>query len=194
MEPCPRPSSAWRVREARGPVPRRRLFPQGRQRPGPSGRAALAKAGPFAYKTSHHGAWRSMVAHLLWEQGVAGSNPVAPTIHKNRRSAVTGWPLFVFSAAKICLRAQEQTCSASGQAGPYRVCAAAAAGKGRGRCLYSPEGVWGGNPAGMQRQHAAPSGKKKGQPALQQAALAPRLRQGLWQWRCSLLYRMLPPA
>lgn len=118
MEPCPRPSSAWRVREARGPVPRRRLFPQGRQRPGPSGRAALAKAGPFAYKTSHHGAWRSMVAHLLWEQGVAGSNPVAPTIHKNRRSAVTSWPLFVFSAAKICLRAQEQTCSASGQAGP----------------------------------------------------------------------------
>lgn len=83
-----------------------------------SGRAALAKAGPFAYKTFRHGAWRSMVAHLLWEQGVAGSNPVAPTIHKNRRSAVTSWPLFVFSAAKICLRAQEQTCSASGQAGP----------------------------------------------------------------------------
>lgn len=60
------------------------------------GLPALAKAGPFAYKTSHHGAWRSMVAHLLWEQGVAGSNPVAPTIHKNRRSAVTGWPLFCF--------------------------------------------------------------------------------------------------
>ena len=97
-----------------------------------SRRAALAKAGPFAYKTSHHGAWRSMVAHLLWEQGVAGSNPVAPTIHKNKRSAVTGWPLFVFSAAKICLRAQEQTCSASGQAGQCRICPAAAAGEGRG--------------------------------------------------------------
>jgi hypothetical protein len=25
------------------------------------------------------GAWRSPVAHLLWEQGVPGSNPGAPT-------------------------------------------------------------------------------------------------------------------
>ena len=131
MEPCPRSSSAWRVREARGPVPQEAAFPSGQATPLASRRAALAKAGPFAYKTSHHGAWRSMVAHLLWEQGVAGSNPVAPTIHKNKRSAVTGWPLFVFSAAKICLRAQEQTCSASGQAGPCRICPAAAAGEER---------------------------------------------------------------
>lgn len=128
MEPCPRSSSAWRVREARGPVPQEAAFPSGQATPLASRRAALAKAGPFAYKTSHHGAWRSMVAHLLWEQGVAGSNPVAPTIHKNKRSAVTGWPLFVFSAAKICLRAQEQTCSASGQAGQCRICPVAAAG------------------------------------------------------------------
>ncbi|SVE08939.1 uncharacterized protein METZ01_LOCUS461793 [marine metagenome] len=26
----------------------------------------------------HNGAWRSPVAHLLWEQGVPGSNPGAP--------------------------------------------------------------------------------------------------------------------
>ena len=31
--------------------------------------------------TTHNifGAWRSPVAHLLWEQGVPGSNPGAPT-------------------------------------------------------------------------------------------------------------------
>jgi hypothetical protein len=28
------------------------------------------------------GAWRSLVAHLVWDQRVAGSNPVAPTIFK----------------------------------------------------------------------------------------------------------------
>ena len=26
------------------------------------------------------GAWRSLVAHLLWEQGVGGSNPLSPIL------------------------------------------------------------------------------------------------------------------
>ena len=26
-----------------------------------------------------YGTWRSLVAHLLWEQGVGGSNPLVPT-------------------------------------------------------------------------------------------------------------------
>jgi hypothetical protein len=30
-----------------------------------------------------NGAWRSLVAHLLWEQGVEGSNPFAPTRFSN---------------------------------------------------------------------------------------------------------------
>ena len=30
-------------------------------------------------RLSRNGAWRSLVAHLLWEQGVGGSNPLAPT-------------------------------------------------------------------------------------------------------------------
>ena len=30
---------------------------------------------------SEIGAWRSLVAHLLWEQGVGGSNPLAPIGH-----------------------------------------------------------------------------------------------------------------
>jgi hypothetical protein len=42
---------------------------------------------PLAVAKSAHifgvgGVWRSLVAHLLWEQRVGGSNPLAPTTPK----------------------------------------------------------------------------------------------------------------
>src|SRR5918998_4330949 len=36
------------------------------------------------------GAWRSLVAHLLWEQGVGGSNPLAPTAKLARKLREAG--------------------------------------------------------------------------------------------------------
>ena len=38
------------------------------------------------------GTWRSLVAHLLWEQGVGGSNPLVPTmvLGGNSRTAQAG--------------------------------------------------------------------------------------------------------
>ena len=38
------------------------------------------------------GTWRSLVARLLWEQDVAGSNPVVPTISCGRSSMVEPQP------------------------------------------------------------------------------------------------------
>lgn len=54
---------------------------------GPGGRGFKSHLSPhkFAPRPLCHdagfsfGAWRSLVAHLLWEQGVEGSNPFAPT-------------------------------------------------------------------------------------------------------------------
>ena len=34
------------------------------------------------------GVWRSPVAHLLWEQGVGGSNPLTPTTYNARHVTV----------------------------------------------------------------------------------------------------------
>src|SRR3989304_2750573 len=35
--------------------------------------------GAWGLRQCPPGLWRSLVAHLLWEQGVAGSNPASPT-------------------------------------------------------------------------------------------------------------------
>ena len=48
-----------------------------------------------------NGAWRSLVAHLLWEQGVGGSNPLAPTIKK----------IFRFMVALYVLKGSSETLS-----------------------------------------------------------------------------------
>ena len=40
---------------------------------------ALTHLGSLPTFTTDDGAWLSPVEHLLWEQGVAGSNPAAPT-------------------------------------------------------------------------------------------------------------------
>src|SRR5919107_3954164 len=50
-------------------------------------------APPFAILMSGlRGAWRSLVAHLLWEQGVGGSNPLAPTAKPPRGCSSTVEP------------------------------------------------------------------------------------------------------
>ena len=46
--------------------------------------------------------WRSPVAHLLWEQGVAGSNPVTPT------KSSAGWGLLAWHAVGQAPTAHEE--------------------------------------------------------------------------------------
>ena len=64
-------------------------------RTAPSGRRRLLEANEtrtFGYD----GEWRSLVAHLLWEQRVAGSNPVSPTIFRR-----TGFSIEVFTFRRL---------------------------------------------------------------------------------------------
>ncbi len=59
-------------------VARRRLPTGSSEQPGvDSYKCSIGPIGLFLCLT--FGKWRSLVAHLLWEQGVAGSNPVFPT-------------------------------------------------------------------------------------------------------------------
>jgi hypothetical protein len=46
-----------------------------------------AGSGPCPDTLAPDGTWRSSVAHLLWEQGVAGSNPVVPTKERPAQQA-----------------------------------------------------------------------------------------------------------
>ena len=38
-------------------------------------------------RAHHNGKWLNLVEHLVWDQGVAGSNPVFPTIDYKSSSA-----------------------------------------------------------------------------------------------------------
>ena len=156
--PCPQPAPARCGRRPRG-LPLQDGDPSLMEATAlaASGRAALAKAGPFAYKTSHHGAWRSMVAHLLWEQGVAGSNPVAPTIKRSRGHTTMWCDLFLFLRPMAAMPqgvpagAWESTSNLSRRSIP----AACLGRRGRGRAARSPicKDRQGG---GMGRQDRAP--------------------------------------
>ncbi len=69
----------------------RQIRPRGatRARPPPEvrycSRAGPARGNP---RSTTIGTWRSLVAHLTGGQGVAGSNPVVPTVRKRRSEAV----------------------------------------------------------------------------------------------------------
>ena len=36
----------------------------------------------YASRQFHNGVWRSLVAHVLWGHGAAGSNPVTPILYR----------------------------------------------------------------------------------------------------------------
>ncbi len=55
--------------------------------------APLWRAIHASYNLPFIGAWRSLVAHLLWEQGVVGSNPAAPIIFSVTSVSVTAWSM-----------------------------------------------------------------------------------------------------
>ena len=68
----------------------------------PGGRRVLNR---LAGSLGRHGTWRSLVAHLLWEQGVAGSNPVVPTTPPSR----CGHPPAATSVTAVSARAGQKS-------------------------------------------------------------------------------------
>ena len=52
----------------------------------------------FESLRAHHiiGKWLNLVEHLVWDQGVAGSNPVFPTIKKLKSLLVKDFLFYIF--------------------------------------------------------------------------------------------------
>src|SRR4029077_12093726 len=77
----PRGTGAYTPPPPRSPLsaPGAACRPSDNASPPPDPAARLEFAPPCPYNARWVGAWRSPVAHLTGGQGVAGSNPVAPT-------------------------------------------------------------------------------------------------------------------
>ena len=56
----------------------------------PLARFALKHASKGVILRRHVGAWRSLVARFVWDEEVAGSNPVAPTIRPRAQPVLQG--------------------------------------------------------------------------------------------------------
>ncbi len=56
--------------------------------------------------------WRSLVAHLAWDEGVAGSNPVIPTITEQTVDTIIGCLFVIFYTEKACCSNAFRTCNA----------------------------------------------------------------------------------
>jgi hypothetical protein len=51
----------------------------------------------FELQSWHGGVWRSLVAHLVWDQGVQGSNPCTPTKkHQGTAAFICRFSLLIF--------------------------------------------------------------------------------------------------
>src|SRR5215208_1630853 len=70
-----------------------------------------AMGGPAPDYTRPHGAWRSLVARLLWEQEVPGSNPGAPTPFNRAVERLISRRRWLAPGESSALRAGEAACA-----------------------------------------------------------------------------------
>ncbi len=94
----------------RHPAPRPRRPPGGqtREQAPPEVRysSRARSAGETTPERSSTGTWRSLVAHLTGGQGVAGSNPVVPTVHEARWRSIS---LQLSGLLRVCGSSQRTT-------------------------------------------------------------------------------------